>query len=105
MRPANTLPDDSSVWVRTGNNQTPGRVVSNAGTPRSYVESTSCGQVCRNTQQLTHRVITASGNSSGITDSLSTSATSHTADTPRDRIMTRTQTSTDIRSPNELRYD
>ena len=35
VRPADTLPDNSSVWVRTGNNQTPGRVVSNAGTPRS----------------------------------------------------------------------
>ena len=25
------------VWVTTGNNQTPGRVVSNAATPRSYL--------------------------------------------------------------------
>jgi len=34
-RSVDTLPDNTPVWVRTGNNQTPGRVMSNASTPRS----------------------------------------------------------------------
>ena len=45
-QPADTLPDNSAVWVTTGNNQTPGTVVSNASTPRSYVVSTLTVLVC-----------------------------------------------------------
>ena len=33
VKPADVLPDDSPVWVTTGNNQIPGRVLSNAATP------------------------------------------------------------------------
>jgi len=64
-RPIDTLPDNTPVWVRTGNNQTPG---SNASTPRSYVVSTPCGQVRRNRQHLSHRLNTADDNVADIPD-------------------------------------
>ena len=56
VRPTDTLPDKSSVWVRTGKSQISGRVVSNAGVPRSYIMSTPNGQVRRHRQYLKHRL-------------------------------------------------
>lgn len=100
MRPADTLPDDSSVWVTTGNSQTPGRVITNAGTPRSYLVNTPSGPVRRNRQHLKHRLSRPDDNTPDILTPTSTSR-----DEPeRDRIMTRTQTGTDIRPPNRLVY-
>ena len=97
MKPADVLPDDSPVWVTTGNNQIPGRVVSNATTPRSYLVSTSSGLVHRNRQHLHQRL--------GQADDYPLITTSTTSAEPeRDRIMTRTQTSTNIRPPNRLVY-
>ncbi|XP_065902585.1 uncharacterized protein [Dysidea avara] len=92
----------SNVWVRTGNSQIKGRIVSNADTPRSYVISIPNGQVCRNRQHLNHRLNTTNDSAPDIPDS---STTSDSTEPPRDRIMTRTQTGIDIRSPNRLRYD
>ena len=98
VKPADTLPDDSLVWVTTGNNQTPGRVVSNAGTPRSYLVTTPSGLVRRNRQHLNQRL--------SRTDDYSLVTTSTTSAEPeRDRIMTRTQTGADIRPPIRLTYD
>ena len=100
VRPADTLPDDSSVWVTTGNSQTPGKVITNAGTPRSYLVNTPSGPVCRNRQHLKHRLSRSDDNTPDIPTPTSTSR-----DEPeRDRIMTRTQTGTDIRPPNRLVY-
>ena len=47
-RNVDVLLNDTSVWVRTKNIQQPGTVVSAADTPRSYVVSTTSGQVRRN---------------------------------------------------------
>ena len=102
-KPADTLPDNSSVWVTTGNNQTPRTVVSNAGTPRSYIVNTPSGPVHRNKQHLNHRLNRINDNFDIPNDPPSTPR-DH-AETERGRIMTRTQTGTDIRSPNRLRYD
>ena len=97
VKPADVLPDDSPVWVTTGNNQIPGRVVSNAATPRSYLVSTSSGLVRRNRQHLHQRL--------GQADDYPLVTTSTTSAEPeRDRIMTRTQTGTNIRPPNRLVY-
>ena len=105
VRLADTLPDNSAVWVRTGNYQTPGRVVSSSSAPRSYVVSTPTGQVRRNRQHLNQRLITANDNVTDNPDDDSSTTSPHTTEPPRDRIMTRTQTGTDIRPPNRLRYD
>ena len=48
-----TLPDDTSVWVNTQGHQVPGRVVTTAGTPYSYVvKIPSGGRVRRNPTAL-----------------------------------------------------
>ena len=47
-RDIDLLPEATSVWVRTKNSQCPGTVVSTANAPRSYLVSTSSGQVRRN---------------------------------------------------------
>jgi len=51
--PLDILPDNTPVWVRIGNNQTPGRVMSNASTPRSYnIVSTPCGKCAETDKTL-----------------------------------------------------
>ena len=44
------LPDlsDESVRVHTGNRTKPGRVITSADAPRSYVVETESGDICRN---------------------------------------------------------
>ena len=48
VRPLPLLVSDDPVWVRTGDRQVPGRVITPSTTPRSYIISTSTGQVRRN---------------------------------------------------------
>ena len=55
-RSADILPKDLLVWVRTGNTQVPGRVISTATTPRSYVVSTPTRIIRRNRQHLNPRL-------------------------------------------------
>ena len=89
--------------MTTGNSQTPGRVVSNAGTPRSYLVNTPSGPVRRNRQHLNRRLSRTDDNISDIPD-IPTTTPSQRAEPERDRIMTKTQTGTDIRPPNRLEY-
>ncbi|XP_065902260.1 uncharacterized protein [Dysidea avara] len=46
------LPEGQTVWVETRGQQTPGRVVQAANTPRSYTVETPMGQVRRNRTHL-----------------------------------------------------
>jgi len=83
------IPDDSDVWITSGNQPVTGRVVSPASTPRSYVVETPTGQVRRNRQHLnrmpeSHEPI------------------DQTEHSTRDPIMTRTRTGTVIRPPDRL---
>ena len=48
---------------------------------------------------------TADDNVADIPDAPTTKTLPHTPEPQRDRIMTRTQTGTNIRPPNRLRYD
>ena len=48
---------------------------------------------------------TADDNVAGTPDSSTATTLPHTPEPQRDRIMTRTQTGTNIRPPNRLRYD
>ena len=50
------LPDDSSVWVTTGDNYIPGRVVLNSTTPQSCLVTTPSRLVRRNRQHLHQRL-------------------------------------------------
>ena len=71
------LPDDTDVWITSGDQPTPGRVVSAAGTPRSYVVDTPNGQVRRNRFHLNERP-----------------AEPEAAETVPEQIMTRSRTGT-----------
>ena len=62
-------------------------------------------KVHRNRQHLNRRLNTANDNAQDIPDDSITSTSPHTTEPPRNRIMTRTQTGTDIRPPNRLTYD
>ena len=46
------IPDDSEVWVTSGNEATRGRIVSSAPAPRSYLVDTPSGTIRRNQQHL-----------------------------------------------------
>lgn len=81
------IPDDTKVWVTSGPEPTPGRVTAQSSSPRSYLVDTPSGTVRRNRFHLSispeeSPVITNEGESSA----------------PR-KIMTRTQTGTEIRPP------
>ena len=59
VRSVPTLPDDTPVWVNTQGRQVPGRVVTTANTPRSYVvEIPSGGRIRRNRTALSTRTET-----------------------------------------------
>ena len=98
VRQADSLPVDSPVWVTTGNRQIPGRVISNASAPRSYLVTTSSGPVRRNRRYLHERLNNTDDNASDILDDYATDTTTLNAEPERDRIMTRTQTGTTIGS-------
>ena len=77
------LPDDSEVWVTFSNQLVPGRVITPAETPRNYLVETPSGQIRRNQQYLN---IIPKSSVSTLPDN-----------TPaRSRIMTRSQTGTEM---------
>ena len=82
------IPDDSKVWVTSGQEATRGRIVSLAPTPRSYLVETPSGLIRRNQQHL--RTFPEVSN----TESQQTPAVSSTEDhqlpaTPQTRGVTR----------------
>ena len=83
------IPDDSDVWITSGDQPVSGRVVSPASTPRSYVVETPTGQVRRNRQHLNRMPETRE-------------PIDRTERSTRDPIMTRTRTGTTIRPPTRL---
>ena len=85
--PIPELPKDAEVWVTTRDQQQPGRVISPADTPRSYWVGTQSGQIRRNRQHLRNK------------PSAPISSTVPDQETSTNRVMTRTQTGTAIRSP------
>ena len=52
-KPLPIIPNDSQVWVTTGNHRSPGHVTAQAEAPRSYLVETPSGQVRRNRANLT----------------------------------------------------
>lgn len=82
------LPDDSEVWVTSSNQPTQGRVITPADTPRSYLVETPTGQIRRNQQHL--NIIPNSSTDVSVPDNIPTA---------RSRIMTRSQTGTEIVAP------
>ena len=46
------IPEDTAVWIRSGNKPQKGRVVAHANKPRSYLVETSAGRLLRNRSHL-----------------------------------------------------
>ena len=90
VRPLPPIPNDSDVWITSGENVTPGRVISTAHAPRSYIVETSQSNTRRNRKHL--NIVPNSSDESPI---------KKIVETPR-RILTRTQTGTIIRPPTRL---
>lgn len=92
VRPLPDIPDDTDVWVTTDREARPGRVITHANAPRSYVVDTSHGPVRRNRSQL------------NIMPGPPSTTDSSTPSTPpiRDPIMTRSRTGTRIAPPTRL---
>ena len=88
------FPDDTPVWVRTNDNQIPGRITSASSTPRSYIVSTPSGQVRRNRLHLAPR----------IPESTVQPTNKDIATTPQSNVMTRLRSGTAIRPPERLTY-
>ena len=82
------LPDSTDVWVTTNNNPIPGRVVTSAAAPRSFVVQTPSGNIRRNRSHL--NIIP------------NTHTNDQETSQPQNRIQTRSQTGTLIIPPNRL---
>ena len=55
VRVLTPIPDDTAVWVTSGNQPTTGQVISPANSPRSYMVETPSGTVRRNRHHLNIR--------------------------------------------------
>ena len=84
------IPDNTEVWVTTNRHNAPGRILTTANTPRSYIVETPSGEIRRNRHQLNVRPPQDNGNIS-----------SPPADA-RTQILTRSRTGTSIIPPERL---
>ena len=80
-----SLPDDASVWVTSGNQPIPGRVITPANTPKSYLVETPTGRIRRNQQHLNI-----------VPENTTDPTLSDHGPATRSRMMTRSQTGTEI---------
>ena len=106
VRLLSALPTGTKVWVKSGKHQIAGRIVSPAGTPRSYIVSTPSGQIRRNRHHLNIRKENLDSDIS-LELETSTPVAEGPATTPRSvppivtrsPVRTRSQTGTVIRPP------
>jgi len=92
MKDLPVIPDDTPVWVDSDSGPVSGRVITSAETPRFYLVETPSGQLQRNRIQL--RVVPQQSNTGFIEDHLEPKE-------PR-RIITRSQTGTEIHRPSHF---
>ena len=93
--PLTNIPEDTAVFVRTGDRQVPGTVVSSAPAPRSYLVNTPTGQVRRNRRDLVPIPEEQS------LEQHSEPTTAHRG--TRSPILTRSKTGTIVRPPDWFR--
>ena len=94
VRQQSVIPEDTPVWITSGENPVPGQIVSQAVNPRSYIVGTQYGQLCMNQQHI---------NVNRSAEATTTSTmTRNTPGESRSPIMTRLRTGTAIRPPNRL---
>ena len=90
------IPDDTEVWVTSDAGPIPGRIVTAAETPRSYVVETPTGEVRRNRSQL--RVQPTAGEETPADGEDQPPPPQPSQDPPK-VIMTRSRTGTQVRPP------
>ena len=107
VRPLSVLPAGTKVWVRSGRHQIAGKVISSAGTPRSYFVSTPSGQIRRNRHHLNIRREDSASDisleletSTPVVEGPTTMSVPHAV--TRSPIMTRSQTGTVVRPPDRF---
>ena len=107
-RPLSPPPEETEVWIRTGNERLPGKVTSTAYSPRSYwVETSDGGQLQRNRAHLNVR---RRESPKQINQSVSLSPSERsTTPTPvvtsmPNRIITRSRTGTATNPPDRYRF-
>ena len=97
------IPEDVGVWITSEDEPVRGRVLTNAGTPRSYVVQTPTGEVRRNRSQL--RIVPETPQAMPETTPCSPGNATTVATSPPDSprvIMTRTRTGTEIKPPERF---
>ena len=87
------IPEDTEVWIRSGNKLQKGRVVAHANEPRSYIVNTPTGRLRRNRSHL-----------QVVPDSEPKETESEISDpmVVQSRIVTRSQTGTLVRRPDRF---
>ncbi len=83
------------MWITSEREKIPGRVVANAGTPRSYVVETSRGEIKRNRKHLNVDPSQADQSSTSYQQE-------EVARNSPKVIMTRSRTGTNVRPPERL---
>ena len=89
--PLPPLSEDTPVWVNTHDRQIPGRIITSAATPRSYIVDTSTGHVRRNCQHIVPDPQDAEPDDPPMTITV-------------ERRVTRSQTGVQLQPPDRLMY-
>ena len=93
------IPDDTEVWVTSDAGPIPGRIVTAAETPRSYVVETPTGEVRRNRSQLRVQPETPTAGEETPADGEDQPPPPQPSQDPPKVIMTRSRTGTQVRPP------
>ena len=91
VHPSPPLSEDTPVWVKTQDRQIPGRIITSAAIPRSYIVDTSTGHVWRNSQHI-------------VPDPQDTESDDPPITTTVERRVTRSQSRVQLQPPDRLTY-
>ena len=87
------IPEDTDVWIQSGNKPQEGRVVAHANEPRSYLVDTLTGRLWRNQSHLQVVPDPEPKETESVTSDLTL---------VQSRIVTRSQTGTLVRPPDRF---
>ena len=93
------IPDDSEVWITSGDRPISGRIVSAGETPRLYVVETDSGELQRN---RSHLIVAPDAEQDSTPENAVETEQQPAPATPPRRIMTRTRTGANIQPPERL---
>lgn len=103
-RSRDTFDAGTAVWIRMEDTSIPGRVISMANTPRSYLVSTPSGVLRRNRYHLTARPDHPDAEDATPLPANISAQSPRDSVSSRSQIMTRSRTGTEIKAPERLRF-